>query len=146
MLFISIIGYWFSAFAGILAAVAYGVMQLIFDPYIIHPVQLLLDYPIAFGILGISGFFANAKHGLVKGYVIGAMGRWLCSTISGVVFFYEYAGNQNVFVYSSLYNFTYIAPEILITIILISIPAFRNAIEYIKRSLNNAEHIPSSAK
>ena len=146
MLFISIIGYWFGAFAGILAAVAYGVMQLIFDPYIIHPVQLLLDYPFAFGILGISGFFANAKHGLVKGYILGALGRWLCSTISGIVFFYEYAGSQNVFVYSSLYNITYIAPEILITVALISVPAFKNAIEYIKRSLNNTESIPSISK
>ena len=143
MLFISIIGYWFGAFAGILAAVTYGVMQLIFDPYIIHPVQLLLDYPIAFGVLGISGFFANAKHGLVKGYIAGALVRWLCSTISGIVFFYEYAGSQNVLVYSSLYNITYIAPEIVITVLLISVPAFKNALEYIKRSLNNTEAISS---
>ena len=135
MFFISLIGYWFGAFAGIVAAVAYGIMQLIFDPYVIHPAQLLLDYPIAFGILGISGFFANAKHGLVKGYIAGALGRWFCSTLSGVVFFYEYAGGQNVFVYSSLYNINYIAPEIVLTVLLISVPAFKNAIEHVKSTL-----------
>jgi len=139
MLFISLIGYWFGSFAGIVAAVAYGIMQLIFDPYVIHPVQLLLDYPIAFGVLGISGIFANSKHGLVTGYVAGTLGRWLCSTLSGVIFFYEYAGGQNVFVYSSVYNISYIAPEMIMTLILISIPAFKNAIEHIKQSLTYSE-------
>jgi len=139
MLFISLIGYWFGAFPGIVAATAYGILQLIFDPYIVHPMQLLLDYPIAFGILGVSGFFVNSKNGLVKGFVLGAIGRWLCSTLSGVLFFAEYAGSQNVFVYSSIYNISYVGPEILMTVALISVPAFKNAIEHVKLSLTNSQ-------
>ncbi len=42
---------------GLLACVLYGVVQLVVEPFVYHPGQVLLDYPIAFGALGIAGFF-----------------------------------------------------------------------------------------
>ena len=49
MLIICLVGYWYGPVTGIIAAVAYGVLQFITGPYVVHPLQVLLDYPLAFG-------------------------------------------------------------------------------------------------
>ena len=70
---------------------SYGVLQFIIEPYIYFPLQVLVDYPLAFGALGLSGVFAESKHGLVKGYLLGVFGRYVFAVISGWIFFGEYA-------------------------------------------------------
>ena len=65
MLVITLIGYWYGPATGLLAAFAYGILQFITGPYVVHPVQVLLDYPLAFGALGLSGFFSKKKNGLL---------------------------------------------------------------------------------
>ena len=55
MFVVSMIGYFFGPVQGILCGIAYGMLQLAIGPYVVHPAQLLLDYPIAFGMLGLSG-------------------------------------------------------------------------------------------
>ncbi len=40
---------------GLFGAAVYGCVQLVIEPFIFHPVQVLLDYPIAFGMLGLAG-------------------------------------------------------------------------------------------
>lgn len=87
MLFICLIGYVYGVRAGVMTGVAYGMLQLITGPYIFAPLQVLLDYPLAFGALGLSGLLSNKKHGLVTGYVVGVAGRYLCHVISGYIFF-----------------------------------------------------------
>ncbi len=82
MLIICLPGYWFGLQAGIITGVAYGILQLIIDPYIIHPVQLLMDYLLAFGALGLSGLFTDQKNGLLKGYGAGIIGRWIFTSLS----------------------------------------------------------------
>jgi len=42
---------------GLFACMLYGLVQLMVEPFIYHPAQVLLDYPIAFGALGLAGFF-----------------------------------------------------------------------------------------
>ena len=69
MLFVTLVGYWYGTRAGITASVAYGILQLVLWPYIINPVQPIVDYVLAFGALGLSGVFHNSKNGLVKGYM-----------------------------------------------------------------------------
>lgn len=133
MLFICLIGYLYGAKIGILTGVAYGFLDLILDPYIVHPAQLLLDYPVAFGFLGLSGIFSKAKYGIIKGYIIGVFGRYLCHIVTGVIFFSAYAGDQNPLIYSIIYNGSYILPEAVITIALLFIPNVRNALSHIKR-------------
>ena len=66
MLVICLPGYWFGLGAGIATGVAYGVLQLLIDPYVLYPLQLVVDYLLAFGALGLSGLFSNAKLGLIK--------------------------------------------------------------------------------
>ena len=91
MFIVSMIGYFFGPVQGILCGIAYGMLQLAIGPYVVHPAQLLLDYPIAFGMLGLSGFFHKRSDGLIPGYIVGVFGRLVCSVLSGVIFFAEYA-------------------------------------------------------
>ena len=72
------IGYFFGPVQGILCGIAYGMLQLAIGPYVVHPAQLLLDYPIAFGMLGLSGFFHKRSDGLIPGYIVGVFGRLVC--------------------------------------------------------------------
>lgn len=120
MLFVCLIGYWYGVRWGITAGIAYGLLQLVLGPYIVHPIQLLLDYPIAFGALGLSGVFRTKKFGLCYGYLLGVFGRYIIHSISGYIFFSSYApvGKSLVF-YTLSYNATYILPEAIITLMLI---------------------------
>ena len=67
MFVICLVGYFFGLGAGLMTGVAYGVLQLLIDPYVLYPMQLVVDYILAFGALGLSGIFTNAKSGLLKG-------------------------------------------------------------------------------
>lgn len=135
MFFICLIGYWYGLRSGIMAAVAYGILQLVIDPYIISIPQMLCDYIFAFGALGLSGIFCGAKHGLVKGYITGILGRFVFAFLSGLIFFGSYAPEgMNAAVYSAVYNGAYIFTEAILTIIIISIPAVSKALNYVKRT------------
>ncbi|MDF2906008.1 MAG: putative rane protein [Herbinix sp.] len=135
MFFICFIGYLYGTRSGILTGIACGFLDLILKPYVVHPVQLLIDYPIAFGLLGMSGVFAKSKFGLVKGYILGVAGRYICHVLSGVIFFSMYAGTQNPMIYSLSYNATYIVPEAVATLIILVIPSVQASLTYVKRQV-----------
>lgn len=123
---------------GVMAGVCVGLITLIFDPYVIHPVQLLVDYPLAFGSMGLAGLFRERKNGLVIGYIFGILCRYLCAVVSGVVFFGEYAPEGfNALTWSLWYNITYIAAEGILTVIILSIPAVRQMFERFRAQLAN---------
>lgn len=134
MLFICLIGYWFGAKYGILTGAAYGILQFIVDPYFLSVPQLLFDYPFAFGALGLSGFFRDRKYGLQIGYAVGVVGRFVFSTLSGVIFFASYAPEgMNPWVYSALYQGTYLGTEGIITLVILSMPPVAKALDTVKR-------------
>lgn len=134
MFFICLIGYLYGPKTGLMTGVAYGILQLLIEPYIYAPIQVLLDYPLAFGALGLSGIFWKSRHGLRKGCMVGMIGRYVCHVISGYVFFAEYTPEgMNPILYAVGYNATYILPEMIATVILISIPAVETALNQIKR-------------
>lgn len=134
MLFICLIGYWFGAGYGIIAGVAFGLLQFIIDPYMVSIPQVLLDYPLAFGALGLSGLFHNKKYGLQIGYVVGVIGRFVFSTLSGVIFFADYAPEgMNPWVYSIAYQGSYLGVEMVLTLIIISIPPVTKALSIVKQ-------------
>lgn len=124
MLFICMIGYLFGLRGGLMAAIAYGLLQLIVDPYIISIPQMLVDYIFAFGALGLSGVFSGKKHGLLWGYLLGVLGRYFFSFLSGMIFFGSYASSYHMsaLVYSLVYNGAYLGLEALITTIIILLP------------------------
>jgi thiamine transporter len=133
MLVVCLPGYFFGLGAGLLSAVAYGILQLLLGPYVLYPMQLVVDYILAFGALGLSGLFCNAKHGLIKGYFAGILGRYVFSVISGWIFFGSYAWDGwSALPYSLVYNAIYIFSEAVITVIILLIPAVSKALARVK--------------
>ena len=133
MLFVTLIGYWYGSAVGLMAGVAYGLLQMIFDTYVVSLPQVLLDYPLAFGALGLSGFFSEKKNGLIIGYLVAITGRFLFSVLSGVVFFGMYAPEgMSPLVYSVAYNGSIMYGEGILTIILLMIPAVKSAMATVK--------------
>ena len=109
---------------GVLVCFIYGILQAVQDPWIIHPAQFLLDYPIAFAAIGLSGTFAQAKafekmpqvSFLAGGIIAGAM-RFLSHVLSGVFAFEAYAEGLNPWIYSLAYNsFVFIDLAIVLAI------------------------------
>lgn len=98
---------------GILAGIAFGLVVLIEEPFVYNPIQFLLDYPLAFGALGLAGFFRKLP---LVGVAVGIAGRFVCHFISGLVFFASYApAGMNPALYSAIYNAWYLVPELVIS-------------------------------
>lgn len=136
MLVICLPGYWFGLGAGVLTGVAYGVLQMLVDPYILFPAQLVVDYLLAFGALGLSGLFRKLKHGLIPGYILAVLGRYGFAVLSGCLFFGIYAWEGwNPLPYSLAYNAIYIFAEAGITIVVLLLPPVRKALDLVKKQV-----------
>ena len=122
MLPMILFSYLYGAGPGLTLGAMYGVLQYILGPYFVSVPQVLLDYPIAFAVIGLAGCFNKMKDeriGLAVGTVVGCMGRLLASVASGVIFFADYApAGMNPLVYSLGYNATYMVPECIICAII----------------------------
>ena len=133
MLFIVLVGYLFGVKQGIIAGVVFGLLDLLINPFVIHPVQLILDYPLAFGALGLGAILRNHKNGLIKTYLVGIIGRFIVSSISGIIFFMDVTSGVWAGLIAAIgYNFTYIAVEGFITILVLFIPNFINIFDKYK--------------
>lgn len=135
MLFVVLIAYWYGPYVGIMTAVAYGLVQFVTEPIFYTIPQMLLDYPLAFGALGLAGFFHKRKWGLQIGYVVGVLGRFFFSTLSGIVFFAAYAPEgMSPVLYSIGYQASYLLPEMAVTLCILCIPAVSSALARVKRN------------
>jgi thiamine transporter len=106
---------------GVAAGLLYGLIQFAVLPYIAPTpyavVQVLLDYPFAFGVLGLAGLFK--KQPLVGASVTISL-RFVMHFISGVVYWAPaYAAELNPLVYSAVYNGSYLIPELVVSGIII---------------------------
>lgn len=135
MLVVCLPGYFYGLGTGLLTGVAYGVLQLLIKPYVLYPAQLVMDYILAFGALGLSGLFCNAKkNGLLLGYVAAILGRYVFAVLSGVLFFAAYAWEGwNPVLYSLAYNGIYIFAEAAVTVLILQIPSVKKAIAVVKK-------------
>lgn len=101
---------------GIIAGVLSGLLQLLFGGFFAHPLQALLDYPVAFGCIGLAGF--SSSHRVISTLIAGTA-RLSCHVLAGVIFFAAYAPTgQNVWLYSLIYNATFMIPSLAISIVL----------------------------
>jgi thiamine transporter len=126
-------GYYCGTVKGIVAGLSLGLLNFILGGYVLHPVQVALDYFLAYGALGLSGLTSKTKNGLTTGFLIGVSGRFLCSFLSGWIFYGEYAPEgMNAMIYSFLYQLSYLGVEAFITVIIINIPAVKNSLQKLK--------------
>lgn len=91
--------------AGILAGFVWGVLQIALgDAWIATPVQMVIEYFIAFAFIGLAGIFSgkiqdllrsnhrsNAVMWIVAATFLGSLARYFWHFIAGFVFFAEYA-------------------------------------------------------
>ena len=127
---LAVIAFRYGWVAGFLSGFTMGLLQLLTGAYIMHPIQVLFDYPLPYAVLGFAGFFASKVNAVEVGrrslYIwlatgIGSIARLVCHIISGVVFFADYAPEgMNSVVYSVGYNTPFVlASYILSAIILV---------------------------
>lgn len=122
MLPIFLMSYKWKAKGGFLIGLIVGSVQVIWGAsYIINPIQVLLDYILAYGILGISGLiwknissYKGFKHILfiILGIVISCTFRLVFATLSGFLYW------GTALIPSLIYNLTYILGSLILCIIL----------------------------
>ncbi|MFR7835909.1 MAG: energy-coupled thiamine transporter ThiT [Ezakiella sp.] len=112
---------------GVLAGVVLGLLKLANGGYFVSIPQVILDYPVAFGAIGLSGLFSKQfkeQKSIVPvfcGTFVGVLGRFVAAVLSGVIFFAENAKeiNMNPWTYSIKYNATYLGIELAIAVVVI---------------------------
>ncbi len=110
---------------GLIAGTLVGLLALLYKPFIVHPAQLVLDYPLAFAAVGLAGVVRplHTKAALkcawlsvaviaATGGLIGGTARLGAHFLSGIIFFASSApAGQPVWLYSLLYNGAYMLPS-----------------------------------
>ncbi|NTW27921.1 MAG: energy-coupled thiamine transporter ThiT [Coriobacteriia bacterium] len=119
---------------GLVAGAIWGTVDLLVEPYIVFWAQVLLDYPIAFALVGLSGLWATTYKRLIAlsplkasalavlAMLAGGVARFASHWVSGVLFFAAYApADQPVWLYSVVYNLSYLAPSLIGSIIVAAV-------------------------
>lgn len=114
---------------GMYTGLGYALIQIILDmntvmicPTLLSQIGcILLDYLLPFTLLGSASFFAqkfkNKTLGIAMGTGVVCAIRFLCSFLSGIVLWGAYApAGTPVWIYSFLYNGSYMLPEALLTV------------------------------
>ncbi|SES42721.1 energy-coupled thiamine transporter ThiT [Psychrobacillus sp. OK032] len=120
--------------AGLITGLLIGLLQVVTGRFYAAPLsfeivvlQVAIDYFIAFMVAGFAGFFRPAfiralenkdtkkmATAVIAGTFIAAFLRYLAHVTSGILFFSEFAGDQNPILYSFIYNSTYMIPVFLV--------------------------------
>jgi len=114
---------------GMLTGFTSGLLQLITGGYVFTPIQAGLDYFVAYTLVGVAavtgGWLARSsargsKGGMIAAIVVGtAIGgllRYIIHFFGGIVFFGNYAPEgQPVWLYSLIYNGTYMIPATILS-------------------------------
>lgn len=100
---------------GLMAGAVDGLLQYLQGGYFVHPVQFLLDYVLAYGLVGLAGLYRYlpkvwGKWRLFLAMIIGAAARAVSATLAGV-FFWDTALWP-----SMVYNGAYLIPDTIICI------------------------------
>lgn len=93
-----------------------GLVALVEDQFVYNPFGMFLDYPLAFGLLGIAGFFPKKP---LFGIVAATGARFCAHFVSGVLFFASFAWTGwNPYAYSAAYNAGFLIPEMAISLVI----------------------------
>ncbi len=102
--------------AGLIAGATFGILHSLQTPFLVHPLQYLLDYPMAYGSSALAGLLSRPWSDPVRVYgaCIAAMtGRFACHVLSGVLFISLYLKTvpANPLLFSLTYNAAYLVPD-----------------------------------
>lgn len=118
--------YFFGVRYGIMGGVVFGILDLMVHPFVVSPIQLFLDYPLAFGSIGLGGTLRHFKYGLPFGYALGVLSRFLCNVASGVLFFGMYAPEGfNALLWAVVYNGSFLGVELILGLVVVNIPVVK---------------------
>ena len=132
---ILIFAYCFGIGKGLMVGLIYGILQFIQSPEFLSVPQFMFDYLLAFTALGLCGIFfkiKNTRTSILLGALTSCLIRLVCTVIAGFLWFYEYGAYPTIalfgstegmgaFIYSLLYNATYLIPETVIVLIVIAL-------------------------
>ena len=127
---------------GVFSALCYALVQGVvgfYAPPVPNLVSFLLvilfDYVLAFGVLGTADFFVKLtgrkKYSYIFASAMVVFLRFLCHLVSGILIWSVYAPDgQSPFLYSLIYNGSYMLPELIITALVtgITVPKIINKI------------------
>ena len=110
---------------GLWAALIFGILNMVFGGYVIHPAQAILDYILSFSAIAISGISfgkSKTKFSYIPSIIISYLVSGLFNVISAFVFFNDMAtakaaGFNNFTLYAFAYNYSFLAADALILII-----------------------------
>ncbi len=125
---------------GFLAAIVFSALQVIAGlEWFVTPFQMVLDYVLGYTAYGITGFAAMpsaerlkiknpltrfANCGFVRAFIfviVAYIVRWFCSVLSGVIFYAEYAGDMNPWIYSMTYNGSFLAVDMVFLLVVMAV-------------------------
>ncbi len=129
MLPILLIAYRYGTKWGLCVGAVHGTLQLFLgiknimgESFVAALAILLLDYVVAFTVLGLGGIFRRTcktqATGIALGAFLGCILRYLCHTVAGATVWaaYNYSDLPTV-AFSAVYNATYMLPETIITVL-----------------------------
>lgn len=138
---------------GIVAGVMFGAVDYLIEPYFVAPAQVFLDYAVAFGAVGLAGLGSGVYRRLARTSVVkasfaaipfmllGGCARFAAAWLSGVVFFGQNApAGTPVWLYSILYNLSYLVPSMALCIgaAVLILPALETAVPVASRQARSA--------
>ena len=109
---------------GLGAGLAFGTLKFFFAGGVaVNWQSMLLDYSLAYMMVGLAGVMKNRKWGLVSGGLIGCACRFAVHFVSGITIYAAYMPDEfmnmamtNAWLYSLLYNGTYMLPNTVLVV------------------------------
>jgi len=147
---ILVISYCYGWKWGVFSALVFGILKAILSrnfAWMPEPTfwsfttVALLDYIVAFGVIGLADLFRkpfkNESFGYAFSCVVVMFLRFLCHFASGIIIWYpfaEAAGFDNRWLFSAIYNGSYMLPEAIISSVVVVI-----LMRYVKKGFNENE-------
>lgn len=111
---------------GFIVGFLYGILSLIIKPQVVHPIQVLLDYPLPSAFIGLSGYSYLKDKSKLQGYIpsiiIAYILKFACHFLAGIIFYRKYAPEGlTPEYYSFIYNIQYTGPELVLFLVVIAL-------------------------
>lgn len=115
--------------SGFIACLAFGILQVFVQGAVTWGwASILLDYVVAFAVIGVAGLGRGHKYGIFWGSVLGGIARFIIHFISGITIYKIVAPTElfgtvfdNAWFYSLVYNGSYVAIDVIICLIIFAI-------------------------